>query len=121
MSGSAPKRCSLMNREEIRFSCHEPSHGSKSELAWHNFFHGEITGSANLHLRGTALIRYACLALMYSSISFLWSIIGFIQPTEQVHFLEYTNSAFAAEILGHFLFGVVAGLPTRKLVLAILC
>jgi hypothetical protein len=67
------------------------------------------------------LVQIAALSLLYSAISFLWSSVGFISPTPPVHYHEYALPSIMIEILGHALFGVAAGIGTRRVTLALLC
>jgi hypothetical protein len=67
------------------------------------------------------LVQVASLALLYTVLSFLWSLTGFISPTSAVRFHEYTLPSLAVEILGHISFGIFAGLATRRVGLTLLC
>ncbi|HEV2139039.1 MAG TPA: metal-dependent hydrolase [Nitrososphaerales archaeon] len=73
------------------------------------------------NLRQKRLFQVAALSVFYSSISFLWSTIGFASPTPAIHYHEYALSSLATEILGHALFGVAAGVGTGRVDLALLC
>ncbi|MDA4129127.1 MAG: metal-dependent hydrolase [Thaumarchaeota archaeon] len=67
------------------------------------------------------LVQIAGLVLLYSLLSFLWSLIGFVSPAAPEQYYAVGFPSLAVEILGHFLFGVVAGLATRSVGLAVLC
>jgi hypothetical protein len=67
------------------------------------------------------LVQLAGLALLYCILSIAWSLTGFVSPSPPVHYHEYSLTSLAMEILGHLLFGVVAGLATRQVRSAALC
>lgn len=62
------------------------------------------------------------IALIFAGMSFCYSFIGFFSPqTKNVGRLDVFGSLTLQEFGGHFVFGFVAGLVLRKLMMAVLC
>jgi len=74
-----------------------------------------------LVLKRRQLIQIGILSLFYSSISLLWSMVGFLSPAPPIHYHEYALPSLVIEILGHALFGIAAGIGTARVDLALLC
>jgi len=51
------------------------------------------------------------LALAFTAVAFLFSLIGFVHPEPAIHYHEYSFPALAQEVLGHFSFGFLAAVP----------
>jgi hypothetical protein len=67
-------------------------------------------------------LRWALLlSLAYGALSFAWSALGLLTPTEPAHLHEYPLRGLLVEIGGHVLFGLAAALPTLDIGLILLC
>jgi hypothetical protein len=63
----------------------------------------------------------AGLNLVYTTVSFLWSGLGFAFPTVAMHLHEYALPELAPEVSGHIAFGIIAAVPTFDASLIFFC
>lgn len=59
-------------------------------------------------------------ALMFGTLAFLYSFLGFFNPQPTTYRIDFRSSISPQEIGGHFLFGYIVALPTRNLKIGIL-
>lgn len=68
------------------------------------------------------LLIVILIPLVFAGMSFCYSFVGFFSPQgKTIGRLDIFGSLTPQEISGHFVFGFAAGLPFRKLRMAILC
>jgi LexA-binding, inner membrane-associated putative hydrolase len=66
------------------------------------------------------LLIILSIALVFGSLAFLYSIFGFFEQTKNIVVSDTYRALNIQEIGGHFVFGFIVGIPTKKFKIAIL-
>lgn len=79
-----------------------------------------ISNTRRLVVDRRKLEMMVAIAIFYATLSVAYSFLGFLHYQPGSHYHEYTLGKFVIEVIGHFVFGFVAGLALMDIYLALL-